>query len=114
MPRLNRKQTGTVNKKDYTGKARKISKLIMPWGRPIPKSQRSTGRVSGSSTRQSHSDPSLAPQTRGYPRNKPSQWPVEPDFVNHTLAPPLSGVNQSVSDVHNASVENAYKRAGYQ
>lgn len=111
---MRKSQLGTVNKKDITRKGGKARRILPPWGRAIPFRNRSTSRVSGSSTRASRPDSSLAPQTKGYPRNKPSQWPVEPDFVNHTLAPPQSGYTSTVAAANNTAVENAYKRAGYQ
>lgn len=111
------KRTGTKNSRNITGKlARKVGKRIRtPWGSPnIPLRYKTSPRPSGSSRRQSRSAPELAPQTKGYPVNQPSQWPVEPDYVNHTLAPSHSGLNSTTAASHNSAVENAYKRAGYQ
>lgn len=111
--RISRKQTGTPNTKGVAkrGKARKI---IPPWGSPVPKRTRKTASsVSGSAVKQAHSDASLAPQTKGYPHNQPWAWPVEPDLVNHTLPPPLSGYTDEVAAANNAAVNHAYERAGY-
>lgn len=117
MPKRN-KQTGTPSRKSITGKlSRKVGKRIMhPWGGPNIPQRSSRGRTvsGGSSSRQSRPDASLSPQTKGYPKNQPSQWPVEPDYVNHTLSPSTSGLNNTTAASHNAAVENAYKRAGYQ
>jgi len=115
MPKLTRKQTGTKNKKSFTGRlAKKYKRTLNPWGGPnIPMRFRRNSKPSGSSTREPRPDPALAPQTRGYPVNQPSQWPVEPDHANYTVPPPLSGYTSDVADAHNAAVEHAYERAGY-
>lgn len=118
MPKLTRKQTGSKSTKNITGRlASKVGKRIRnPWGGPNIPQRSSRGKTvsGGSSTRQSRPDASLSPQTKGYPKNQPSQWPVEPDYVNHTLSPSTSGLNNTTAASHNAAVENAYKRAGYQ
>lgn len=109
------KQTGTPNPKNYTKGSSRLSKTMNPWGKPVARKAKGLlGRVSGSSVRKSRSAPELAPQTRGYPKNQPSQWPVMPDYVNHTRTPSLSGVNNTTAASHNAAVERAYTRAGYQ
>lgn len=116
MAKLNKKQLGGVNRKDITRKGKKATKTKNPWGGPnIPqRSSPGANTVQGSSRRSPTSDPSLAPQTKGYPANQPSQWPIEPDYVTHTKPPPLSGLTSAVAAKHNAAVEHAYTRAGYQ
>jgi hypothetical protein len=111
------KQTGTPSSKDITRKGSKATKIKNPWGGPnIPKRNPSkrANAVSGSSRRQAKSAPELAPQTKGYPANQPSQWPVVPDYAGHTRTPSLSGVNTTTAASHNAAVEHAYTRAKYQ
>ncbi len=114
MAKLSKKQTGSVNKKDITRKGKKARKIKNPWGGPpVPlRSRNGQGTVQGSSTRKPTSDPSL--KGMDYPPNKPYEWPVEPDFDNHTLPPPASGLTDDVIDNFNATVEQAYTRAGYQ
>lgn len=115
MTKLTRKQTGSPGKTDYSRKGKRASRIINPWGRPIPARISSAwGRVSGSSRRQSTPSPELAPQTKGYPRNKPSEWPVVTDVVGHTKAPPTSGYTSAVAAANNAAVEHAFTRAKYQ
>lgn len=113
MAKRNR-QTGTPNPKNYSRGSGKITKTRMPWGTPgvAARAKGMLGKVSGSSRRQSRP----APEERGmqYPKNQPSQWPVMPDYVNHTLAPPSSGYTSNVAAKNNAAVEHAYTRAGYQ
>lgn len=114
MPKLTRKQTGSKNKKDITRKGKKMKRTLNPWGGPNkPAKFNGSGTVQGSSTRKSNPSPQLSPQTKGYPGNQPSQWPIEPDYVNHTLPPPLSGMDQDYADTHNAAVNHAFTRAGY-
>ena len=116
MPKLTRKQTGSKSTKNITGRlSRKVGRrLLNPWGGPnIPQRGRGRSGVSGSSSKQSSPAPELSPQTRGYPRNKPGEWPVEIDFENHTRQPSVSGLNNNTSASHNSAVENAYKRAVY-
>lgn len=114
MARPRKSQIGGKNKRSITRKAKRYAGTLNPWGGPnIPKKTRSKGKSTGGSTvRQSKPSPQL--KGMSYPANQPSQWPVEPDFVNHTLPPPLSGLTPDVAVSHNASVEHAYKRAGYQ
>lgn len=114
MPKRN-KQTGTPSSGNYSGKrGRSIGKVKAPWATYLGFKGPLKKGVSGSATRQSHPAKSEAPQTQGYPRNQPDQWPVEPDFDNYTLPPPLSGLTDDAIDINNATVENAYTRAGYQ
>lgn len=114
MARLRKSQLGGKNKKDITRKAKRSSRLLNPWGGPnVPKKARSKGRTTaGSSARK----PAPSPQLKGvnYPANKPGQWVYEPDFESHKLPPPLSGYTPEVAASHNAAVERAYQRAGYQ
>lgn len=109
--KLTKKQLGTRNKKITGGKS-KTRRLLPPWGRAVRGGKSSSGTVGGSTRKPQSPDPSL----RGmqYPANQPHQWPVEPDFEDHTLAPPSSGYTSDVAAKHNAAVENAYTRAGYQ
>jgi hypothetical protein len=108
------KQTGTPNPKNYSKGSGKINRTRSPWGTPgvAARVKGAWGKVYGSSRRQSRP----APEERGmqYPVNQPSQWPVEIDRVNHTLAPPLSGYVTNVANKNNAAVEHAYTRAKYQ
>lgn len=113
MPKLTKKQTGSKNRKNITGRlAGKIGKKILnPWGGPnVPKRYGPKGRPAGSSTRMPRPDPQLTGMD--YPANDPGTWPIEPDFDNHTLPP--RPVPNSYITAHNAAVEKAYNRAGYQ
>lgn len=115
MPRFAKSQLGSKNKKNYSRGSGKINQTMNPWGKAVGfKARTAWGRVSGSSTRQPKSSPALAPQTAGYPRNDPLNWPVEPDLSGHTLPPSSSGLTAAVAARVNASVEQAYHRAGYQ
>lgn len=118
------KQTGTKNTKRIGAALKKFGKTINPWGPIVPNTrigktngigQTASGRgnfTGGSSTRK----PTASPQLRGmdYPRNDPTQWPVEPDFVNHTRAPDPYGITPTVIANVNKSIEDAYTRDGYQ
>lgn len=114
MARLRKTQLGSKNTKSITRKGSKTSRKLNPWGGPnVPKKGRRKGKTTGGSTvRQSKSSPQL--KGVSYPANQPSQWVYEPDHINHTLPPPLSGYTAEVAASHNAAVEQAYKRAGYQ
>lgn len=103
-----KKQTGTPSKFGQ----RKSRKLINPWGKNVPmKFKRKSVVGRGQSTRKSTPDSQLFGMQ--YPKNKPSQWPVEIDFVNHTTQPSLSGYTSDVADTNNTAVNHAFKRAGY-
>lgn len=107
-------RTGTPNTKGVAKKS-SASRILNPWGKPIPMRIRSAwSAVSGSDAKKAHPSPELAPQTKGYPRNKPGKWPVEPDYVNHTPAPDPYGLTNGIRADLNATVEHAYTRAGYQ
>jgi hypothetical protein len=94
--------------------ARKFA-TVKPWGKLLGVTFRSGGGSSGGSSRRpSKPDASLAPQTKGYPKNKPSQWPVEPDVTTGALPPSTSGLNSTSAANHNIEVERAFTRAGYQ
>lgn len=114
MARLRKSQLGGINKKNFTGKRAKKSRVTLnPWGGPnLPWRKSKTSKPSGSSRKPATPDP----QERGmqYEANKPYQWPVEPDLDNHTLPPSLSGLNSTTIASNNAAVEHAYTRAGYQ
>jgi hypothetical protein len=115
MTKLSKSQTGTPSSGNFSGaKGRRKFTARMPWGKASSARIKSQGKPSGSSTRKSKSAPELAPQTKGYPANQPSQWPVIPDYAGHTRTPSLSGVNSTTAATHNAAVEHAYTRAGYQ
>lgn len=114
MPKFSKRQTGTRNTKGVARKSKRLGGAKMPWGFAVPlRKTRGVNSVSGSAVKKSRPDPSLAPQTQGYPRNKPYAWPVEPDLVGHTLPPPLSGYTSAVAAANNAAVNHAYQRAGY-
>jgi hypothetical protein len=106
------KQTGTPNSKSIGASGKKWAKSLNPWGKPTPKRSVPSGGV-GSTTKKK---PRMDPQLLGmkYPPNDPLLWPVEIDKVNHTQAPPTSGINAAVIAKNNAAVENAYTRAKYQ
>lgn len=103
-------RTGTPN---TGGIAKRVKgRILNPWGKPVPLFFKGRGTVSGSAVRKSSPSPEL--KGMDYPKNKPYLWPVVPDFENHTLPPPQSGLTQDVIDANNAATEQAYNRAGYQ
>jgi hypothetical protein len=106
-----KKQTGTPSSGNYTGKkAKKATKTKNPWGGPnIPLKFKSNGGVSGSSRRLAKPAPELSGMN--YPANSPVDWPVEPDFVGHTVPPSTPA---AVITANNTAVERAYTRAKYQ
>jgi len=104
-------RTGTPNTKGVAKKS-SAGKIFNPWGKILPARFRSGGVTSGG--RKSRPSPDLAPQTKGYPKNQPGKWPVEPDYVNHTTAPDPYGLNDTIRTNLNDAVEHAYTRAGYQ
>jgi hypothetical protein len=104
------KQTGTPSTK-FSGK--KAKRSLPPWGLPVPaRFKAAFGNVSGTSRRKA----TPAPELKGmnYQHNDPTQWPVEPDYVNHTRAPDPYGITDTVRTNYNAAIEHAYTRAKYQ
>lgn len=116
MPfRVTKKQLGSKGRTDYGRMGNGGSVIKNPWGGPnLPWRIKRSSKVEGTDRNPQFPDASESPQTVGYPANQPSQWPVEPDLVGHTLPPPLSGNTAATRSRHNASVEHAFTRAGYQ
>ena len=108
------KGTGSPNTKSIGASARKWGSTLNPWGKNIPMRgiAKTFGSPSGSSMKKPHPDPSL--KGMDYPANDPLLWPVEIDKINHTKAPPTSGISPAVINKNNLAVEQAYHRAGYQ
>lgn len=115
MPKMRKSQLGTPSSGNYSGKrGRSIGNVKAPWATYLGFKGPLKKPIGASVTKQARPSKSESPQTQGYPRNQPDQWPVEPDFAGHTLPPPLSGLTDAAIAINNATVEQAYTRAGYQ
>jgi hypothetical protein len=124
VARSSKKQLGSKNTRAIGAAFKKFGKTLNPWGPNIPvrrvghtndlgQSRTARGNTAyGSSTKK----PTPAPELKGmqYTKNDPTQWPVEPDYVNHTRAPDPYGITSTVVTNVNKAVEDAYTRAKYQ
>lgn len=124
VARNSKKQLGGKNTKPIGASLKKFAKTINPWGPNVPNKRIGLTGAIGQSMRtranttygSATKKPTPAPELKGmqYPKNDPTAWPVEPDFVNHTRAPDPFGITAQVITNVNKSIEDAYHRDGYQ
>lgn len=112
MGKLKKSRTGTPSKRAIGAKLRTKGRKLNPWGGPNIPFRFKQVRFGGSRTKQAK--PDLARLTKvNYLSSDVADWPVDTDLVTHQLNPKNRAPQASV-DRMNASVEQAYHRAGYQ
>jgi hypothetical protein len=96
----------------FGGAKHRVSKLESPWGRVKAKARNGVhgSRPRGSSTSRPTPDASL--RSMSYPKNDPTQWPLENPQTRADLRRD-SAMTQGKADWQNGVVNHAYQRGGY-